>query len=111
METAEPDRKAEDRTEEIRFRAECREQLEDLPGMDSLRAAPGDPQEPLAMSRGVRHFREPHFRSVTAEAVQAEWEEGSLRTQRTGQQQAVRRHRLRRRKKSEESLLWRLRKC
>ena len=40
MEMAEPDRKAEDRTEEIRFRAECREQLEDLPGMDSLRAAP-----------------------------------------------------------------------
>ena len=111
MEMAGPDRKVEDRTEEIRFRAECREQLEDLPGMDSLRAAPGDPQEPPAMSRGVRRFREPRFRSVTAEAVQAEWEEGSLRTQQTGQQQAVRPHRLRRRKKSEESLLWRLRKC
>lgn len=111
MEMAGPDRKAEDRTEEIRFRAEWREQLEDLPGMDSLRAAPGDPQEPPAMSRGVRRFREPRFRSVTAEAVQAEWEEESLRTQRTGQQQAVRRHRLRRRKKSEESLLWQSRKC
>ena len=81
MEMAGPDRKAEDRTEEIRFRAECREQLEDLPGMDSPRAAPGELQEPPVMSQGVRRFREPRFRSAMVEAVQAEWEEESLRTQ------------------------------